>query len=512
MKKARSAKILIFAAFAAFTLLAYRLCGFDASYFWQRRSHLGDIAAKMLPVDKSYFSSLGNALAITVRMAVAGSGVGSILALAAAPYCTSGLGSSAFLRRFLRAVIQILRSFPALITALVATFIFGLGSFSGFLAIAVYTFAVVARLTYEDAENAEAKSYRALRSGGAGHFVSFFRAIFPEISGSYLTNVLYLLETNIRHSSVLGYVGAGGIGLLLNEKISWREYDKVGTIVAALFICVLLIEFVSSALAAIVQSRIAIKAAGKKVLAGLCFAVFVFCLAGISGPDFSHTSPAILKTMGLGLLKPNMELIRDMSQSGLLFLLAETLCIAFLGTLIGSIIAFPLGFLCAGRYSGFVISGFFKVFSSAVRCVPFLIYGLIFIRVVGPGAPAGILTLAVCSIGLMTKRFSQALEALDTRGYKALEAMGVPFFLRFRHAIMPQLWPALASAVLYRFDINVREASVLGIVGAGGIGAPLVLAMNKYNWASAGAILWGLVVIVFVVDIFSGYLRRRLKA
>ena len=145
----------------------------------------------------------------------------------------------------------------------------------------------------------------------------------------------------------------------------------------------------------------------------------------------------------------------------------------------------------------------------AIRSVPFLIYGLIFIRVSGPGAFTGALTLAVCSIGLLSKRFTEAIEALDFRAYDALRAMGVSLLPRIRYAVLPQLAPALASAVLYRFDVNIREASVLGLVGAGGIGAPLIFAMNQYAWSDVSAIFLGFVLLVWGIDVGSARLRHR---
>ena len=116
--------------------------------------------------------------------------------------------------------------------------------------------------------------------------------------------------------------------------------------------------------------------------------------------------------------------------------------------------------------------------------------------------------MSVCSVGLLTKRFTEAIEALDFRAYHALAAMGVSPVLRLRYAILPQLAPAFASAVLYRFDVNIREASVLGLVGAGGIGAPLIFAMNQYNWSTAGAICLGLVLLVWVIDRVSERMRN----
>ena len=168
----------------------------------------------------------------------------------------------------------------------------------------------------------------------------------------------------------------------------------------------------------------------------------------------------------------------------------------------------PLSFLGTGRLMPKPVALGFRLVIMAIRSVPFMIYGLIFIRVTGPGPFAGVLTLAVCSVGLLSKRFTEAIEAMDFRAFHALEAMGVSRLLRIRYAVLPQFLPALASAVLYRFDVNIREASVLGLVGAGGIGAPLIFAMNHYAWNEAGAIALGLILLVWVIDRLSAALRR----
>lgn len=110
----------------------------------------------------------------------------------------------------------------------------------------------------------------------------------------------------------------------------------------------------------------------------------------------------------------------------------------------------------------------------------------------------------MCSIGLLTKRFTEALDAMDFRPYQALLAMGVPPLSAICHSVLPQLGPVFTSIFLYRFDVNIREASVLGLVGAGGIGAPLIFSMNQYAWEKAGAILLGLILLVWIIDMISG--------
>lgn len=493
-------------ALAVFLLAAW-FTGCSPALLWARRAHLADIFGQMLPPDWGYFLKIPAPLWATVRMSVAGTALGAFGALLAAPLCARGLFSRPLLRGLFRALIQILRSFPTLILALAATFVFGLGAFAGTTAITVYTFAILTRLTYEDVETANLSACRALLAMGVSPARAYVRAVLPEIGASYLTNVLYLLETNVRHSAILGYVGAGGIGLLLNEKTSWREYDKVGAILLVLFCAVCLIELLSAYLTAIVKGERRLKKSARHLLEATLAALLLLSIATTDGPDFSHTSLHTVANMLSGLLCPDLEFFFRTDASGLGYLLLETVSIALAGTAIGAVVSLPLALLGAGRLTPKPVAAVFRAVCMAIRSIPFLIWGLIFIRVTGPGAFAGVLTMAVCSVGLLTKRFIEAIDALDMRAWGALAAMGVRPLLRLRWAALPQLAPAFASAVLYRFDVNLREASVLGLVGAGGVGAPLIFAMNHYDWREAGAICIALILLVWLVDLLSGRLR-----
>lgn len=173
---------------------------------------------------------------------------GTSFALLLAPFCAGGMDFSSVFRRFLRILIQILRSFPTLILTLTATFLFGLGTFAGTIAITLYTFAIMTRLTYEDIENAPRGPYRALSAMGVSPFKAYFAAVIPEISPAFFANGLYLLETNVRHSSILGYVGAGGIGTLLIFAMNQYAWEKAGDITLGLILLVWAVDLVSSAL------------------------------------------------------------------------------------------------------------------------------------------------------------------------------------------------------------------------------------------------------------------------
>ena len=128
----------------------------------------------------------------------------------------------------------------------IATYIFGLGTFAGTVAIAVFTFAYCGKILYEQIETADMGSYEALEALGMGRLSTIRYAIWPQVFPQFISTVLFCFEGNVRYASILGYVGAGGLGLILNERIGWMEYARVGMILIALFITVVIIETVSS--------------------------------------------------------------------------------------------------------------------------------------------------------------------------------------------------------------------------------------------------------------------------
>ena len=111
---------------------------------------------------------------------------------------------------------------------------------------------------------------------------------------------------------------------------------------------------------------------------------------------------------------------------------------------------------------------------------------------------------------MISKMYITAIEDLDTHILESLDAMGCTPFQKIRYGVLPQLTASFISTTIYRFDINLRDATVLGLVGAGGIGAPLIFAMNSYRWSEAGAILAGLIVLVLAVEWLSTKIRIKL--
>ncbi|SFR69689.1 phosphonate ABC transporter, permease protein PhnE [Anaeromicropila populeti] len=218
----------------------------------------------------------------------------------------------------------------------------------------------------------------------------------------------------------------------------------------------------------------------------------------------------IAKNIISGIFHPDRRLLFNFTKTGISYLVLETICIAFLGTIVGAVLAVPLSFFSAVNIVPKPIALAVRWVIMAIRTIPAFIYGLMFIRVTGPGAFAGVLTMSVCSIGMLSKMFIETIEDLDVRIIESLDASGCNTFQKIRYGIIPQLSPDFISTVIYRFDMNLRDATILGLVGAGGIGAPLIFAMSSYRWNEVGAILTGLIICILIIEFFSTKIRVRL--
>lgn len=208
-------------------------------------------------------------------------------------------------------------------------------------------------------------------------------------------------------------------------------------------------------------------------------------------------------------LNPNIDWLTRFDRVGIPRQMLETVAIAFLGTLLGAILALPFAFLSSRNITRyFSIIGIISV--TMIRTFPIFILGLMFIKVTGPGPFAGVMTIGLASIGMMTKLYVESIEDIDKGILEALDATGATTFQKIRYGIIPQLFANFISNTIYRFDINIRNATVLGLVGAGGIGSTLIWALRSGRWPDAAAALIGIIVVVLVIEFFSTKLRRKI--
>ena len=191
--------------------------------------------------------------------------------------------------------------------------------------------------------------------------------------------------------------------------------------------------------------------------------------------------------------------------------IAETLAMAFLGTLFAALMAIPLSFLASKNVFRFSIGRFFvRRGMDFLRGVDQLIWALIFVRAVGLGPLAGIFAIMISDTGTLAKLFSESVENADRKPVEGVRASGGSGLQTIRFGLIPQVLPMFLSSALYMFESNVRSATILGIVGAGGIGFQLSERIRGHRWEEACLILIMILVTVALVDLLSKTLRQRL--
>ncbi len=235
---------------------------------------------------------------------------------------------------------------------------------------------------------------------------------------------------------------------------------------------------------------------------------FVLIAIGLWWLGFSLTTLA----NGIGRLSIVLAAMVPPSPGNLFWLylkgLSETLAIAFLGTLLASILAFPLGFIAARNVVANTIVHFLsRRFLDTVRGIDTLIWALIFINVVGLGPFAGVLAVAMSDMASLGKLFSEAIEGADKKPTEGILSTGGSKLHILRFGILPQVLPVIVSQMLYYFESNTRSATVIGIVGAGGIGLFLSNEINQQNWQQVSFIILMILVTVSFIDWISSRAR-----
>jgi phosphonate transport system permease protein len=188
----------------------------------------------------------------------------------------------------------------------------------------------------------------------------------------------------------------------------------------------------------------------------------------------------------------------------------ETLHIASLGTLLAVVMAIPVGIMAAKNIVQIpLLNWLAKLILVSSRSVNSLVWALLFVAIFGPGPLAGTVCIGFRSVGFVGKLFAEALEEADSGPIEALNAAGAPWASIFFKGYWPQVAPAFWGIFLFRWDINVRESAVIGLVGAGGIGMVLDTALNLFFWDRVSVILFSIFVVVILAELLVTNIRKR---
>ncbi|MCX8116423.1 MAG: phosphonate ABC transporter, permease protein PhnE [Desulfobacterota bacterium] len=247
---------------------------------------------------------------------------------------------------------------------------------------------------------------------------------------------------------------------------------------------------------------------GSLLPALLLLLLFTYCLIDlkISPQLFIEGIPHFFNLVS-EMLPPNWEVFW---RGKILWSILETLSMAFVGTFWGALGAFFLGLLGAANVSPSpIVREVAKRLLALERTIPPLIYILLLVVVIGLGPFAGMLVIALGTIGMLGKLFAEAIEVIDPKPLESIESGGATRLQVIRYAVLPQVLPSLIANTLYRFDINLRVALFLGVVGGGGIGVDLQMAMSLFRYADALAITLVTLLLIWMAERISDYLRRR---
>lgn len=454
------------------------------------------------------------------------------VALAAAQPTTRGK----LPRNTARVLIVLARAVPDLVLAIVFLRMFGLGAAAGILAMGVHSVGMIAKLYADAIEELDDGPRQSMESAGATRRQQIVSAIPQVLMPQLIATALHRFDINLRTSVLLGYVGVGGIGLAISDSLRVLDYQRGMALALIVLVLCIIIELISGALrAAIMQasgSRVTggtwvdrlfqggdadarevrltppwtterIRRTGAMVLLGL-LTVLALARVDVSWTQLFTGLTDAPATLGL-FLPPST----GGALESLLTQLLLTVQIALAATFLGAVLAVPVGVLAARNVvANRWVHGFFRVLIVVVRGIPELILAIVFVVISGLGAVAGTLALAVGAVGLLSKLIADSLEETDTEVQTALRAAGATEAQIFFSATVRQAAPAMVAHTLYLLDTNIRSATLLGVVGAGGIGFLLLNASRINQFDVVTMILLLMIGVVLIVEVLSMWLRR----
>lgn len=467
---------------------------------------------RMLPPRLDDPGRIGVLAVETLLMAVLGTVLAAIVSIPLAFMAARNTTPHPVVHTAARAIITFCRAMPDLLFAVLFVRALGIGVLPGILALALHSIGMLAKLFADAIEQTDPGPREAVRSTGAGYFREMLNAVVPQVIPSWIGTFVYRIDINLRMSVVLGFVGAGGIGFALQDALRGLIYPRALGIV-----CVILVIITAMELLSIVIRRMllapgdsdprrarAMRFAFSGLLIGTVIASFVMLrINPVSLITWMIPSAEVFTRM----VPPNFGALgADLFEAA-----AQTVAIGVVSTAIGVVLSVPVGILAARNVSpGPTVYWLARGWILAVRAVPELILAVVFVAALGLGPIAGTCALAIGSVGFLAKLVADAVEEIDPGPMEAVRAVGGGWWKTLCAAVLPQSMPALVGSGLYLFDVNVRTSTVLGIVGAGGVGFLLFESIRTLNFDIAGAIVIVIFVIVYSIERLSGWIRSRL--
>lgn len=535
--------------------------GFTPWNVFGRLDAIGGLLDRLIPPSFVELPRYLRAVGETLMMVLAGTSIALVLAVPVAALAARNITPGPVAYTIARFVITLTRAVPSLVLALLFVRAIGVGPTAGVLAIGISSVGMIGKFFADRIEEIDMGIVEASRASGATRLQTFVAAVLPQIITNWISLALYRFDINLRNAVILGFVGAGGIGFELQRVLGQLVYPRVLAIAIIIFVMILLIEQLSamtrSAItgsqtlsrnnpftwraqlrakrrlerATTVTERVSVQPLpatqpapnpGRKVrlgwaggrwlrwaLAGGAMVAVTFSFARLGlGPVEMAEAAALIVPFVIDMFPPDFvtNFVRHLD------LMLETVWMALAATVLGVVLALPIGILAAKNTSVHpAVARASRILTVVVRGIPDLMLAILLVVAVGLGPLAGVLALTFGAIGFTGKLIADALEDTDLAGQtEAMDAVGASWLQRTFTSTIPTALPAIVGMAFFTFDTYVRSATIMGVVGAGGIGIALDASIRGRNLEQTLALILMILAMVYLIERVSAWMRKQM--
>ncbi|WP_407357758.1 phosphonate ABC transporter, permease protein PhnE [Microbacterium sp. LTA6] len=488
-------------------------------------------------------------IALTVGLVLVGTLLAAVLSVPIAYLAASNTTPGNGWRAAARFVGVFTRALPDVVLAMAFVLMFSLGTLPGILAIGIHSIGMISKMFADAIEQVDEGPRLAIRAAGGTKMQEFASGILPQVLPSWVATVLHRNDINLRGSVVLGYVGVAGLGLEMSYAFKSLNYGKGLGIALVIFLLCIAMEIVSSLVRGamlgqqrhtrswidrIIHPRLQDAEAGtssssraawatspttavrrpwtaervRNTIGGVVAVLVVIgsvVVSQINWLDF-FTFWGKLPEVAAKFWPPSFG---SYEASAMFEAMRETVSIALAATVLTLVPSIVLGSLAATNVApGSGVRATARFLLVGIRGIPELILAIVLVVITGLGAQAGVIALAIGGIGLLGKLIADSFEEVDRGPERALRAVGASRLQTYASATVPQGMQALIGHSFYMLDTNIRAATILGIVGGGGVGYYLLNASQGSRYETVTAIVLMILVTVLVVEGLAMWMRK----
>lgn len=544
----RIALWIVGAAFAIVAVWAFVDIGVNPLTLWFERDDVGNLLRRMWPPRITNFGPLWKSIQETFSMAFLGTALAVVLAVPVGFMAARNIMPFRPVRAVARALIVGARAVPDLVLAIIFLRVWSIGPLAGVVALGVHSVGMLGKLFADSIEQIDRRPRDGVAATGAGRFQELFSGVLPQVVPAFIAATLYRLDINFRSATVLGIVGAGGIGFFIQSYKGTLRYPELLGLTILVVILIIAMEAASAHLRAAILGHQRSRPSLRQRLRGGPraddFRQQTPSTAAVAGGERRLTPPwtterttvygfaaagIVLTVLAFVLtdlsLRRSVAGLRQLPGTVWQFVpknfdwwlprfwndFRETIQMGFAATLLALIFAVPTGFLAARNVAParWVYAGS-RLFVLLLRALPDLVIAVIFVAALGLGPKPGVLALSIGLYAFASKLFADAIEEVTEGPRDGVRATGAGGVQESVSSVLSQAMPSIVGNSLYLLDVSIRSSVVLGIVGAGGIGFPLIQARNNLRFEQVGGIVAVTFVIVYAIELIAGWVRKRI--